>query len=101
MRGVEKTFEVRIKDNGTPKLIHILAMTSRQAAKKARKRHVVTSVRKMDINRLYDISRLRLEEQTPEYVAGSPYPTAIAMDEMLWQKRNKRIDNQHKDKETP
>lgn len=96
-------FEVRVKTNGDQhhnkmfKMYHILARSGAQAGKKAEKHGRPISVRKADATMMYgNIEKLELN-QAP-YQDGSPYKDAIAMDEMIWQKRNKRINNQKKDK---
>lgn len=100
MRGVLQIYEVRIKDNGKPQTKHTEASSPSQAKKKALKYGQVVSVRKVDYTKIFgDIEKLDLN-QPPliEYVENSPYTTAVAMDEMIWQKRNKRLKNKGKDK---
>ncbi|KKM13597.1 hypothetical protein LCGC14_1714600 [marine sediment metagenome] len=100
MRGVSYTYEIRIKNNGTPKTMHKEARNHHQAFVKAKKYGQVLSVRKVDFTQIFgNIEKLDLK-QAPliEQVEGSPYNSAIAMDEMIWNKRNKRIGNRDRDK---
>ena len=99
MRGASYTYEIRIKNNGTPKTMHKEASSHHQAFVKAKKYGQVLSIRKVDFTQIFgNIENLDLH-QPPliEQVEGSPYSTAVAMDEMIWQKRNKRIKNRDKD----
>lgn len=92
-------YEVRIRNNGKLQTKHHEASKPGQAERKGRKHGQVVSVRKVDFTKIFgNIENLDLK-QPPliEYVENSPYTTAIAMDEMVWQKRNKRIRNRGKD----
>jgi len=108
------TFEVRIRIKGAPieyydyygeylynkaiKMLHIDARTPEQAREKAKKHGDVVSCRKADVSKMLgDIEHLKLD-QTTAYNLGNPYKDAVAMDEMIWQKRNNRRNNLHKDK---
>ncbi len=100
MSALVEMFEVRVRNNGVLGMKHIEARDHRQAGVKGRKYGHIVSVRHIDKTRIFgDIEKLDLE-QPPlvEFVQDSPYKTAIAMDEMIWQKRNKRIKNRQKDK---
>ncbi len=100
MRGILQIYELRIKNNGKPQTKHIEARGQHQAYVKARKYGQVISVRKVDYTKIFgNIENLDLHQKPLiEYVENSPYTTAIAMDEMIWQKRNKRLKNKDKDK---
>jgi len=89
----------KIKNEKRLKTVHVEASRKKQAEVKGRKHGRVISVRKVDFTKIFgNIENLDLK-QPPliEYVENSPYTTAIAMDEMVWQKRNKRIRNRGKD----
>lgn len=103
MSSFETTFEVRVRNNGNLGMKHIDASNSKSASIKGRKYGHVVSVRKVDKERqLKYIEQLDLH-QPPliEYVEGSSYTTAIAMDEMIWnkkKKRSERLESRQKDK---
>jgi hypothetical protein len=99
MKGIENTYEVRLRNSGSIIMLHFLASGHHQAIVKAKGRGQIISVRKVDYTQIFgDIERLDLQQK--EYVENSPYETAIAMDEMIWLKRNKRRNNQFKDKKS-
>jgi hypothetical protein len=81
------------------KMFHIPARTHEQAKKIARRKYgEPISCHKLDVmSHLSNIENLKLD-QPVLYGAGSPYKNAIAMDEKIWEKRNKRRNNMHKDK---
>ena len=108
------TFEVRIRTKGQLlayhdyhgeykyskmlKMLHIVRRTAAQAIAVAKKHGEVVSCRKVDIVAMVgNIENIKLEQSTV-YEAGNPYKSALAMDDMVWKKRNKRLDNSHKDK---
>lgn len=90
-----------IRNEKRLKTFHIEAIRPKQAKIKAMKYGQVISVRKVDYTKIFgNIEQLDLNQKPLiEYVEDSPYRNAIAMDEMIWQKRNKRINNRGKDKE--
>lgn len=95
-----QTFEVRVRNNGYLGMKHIEASNHKSAGIKGKKYGHVVSVRKVEFDRPFgNIEKLDLK-QPPlvEYVENSLYGSAIAMDEMIWQKRNKRRNNLYKDK---
>lgn len=100
MSRLESMFEVRVRNNGFLGMKHVEARDHRQARVKGKKYGHVVSVRRTHPERLFgDIEKLDLKQRPlVEYVQDSPYTTAIAMGEMIWQKRNKRINNRWKDK---
>ena len=104
MSSFETTFEVRVRNNGNLGMKHVEANNHRSARIKGMRYGHVVSVRKVDPERrLKYIEELDLK-QPPlvEYVEGSPYATAIAMGEMIWQKKSKRsmrLEKRKKDKE--
>ena len=68
------------------KMKHIEARTQEQACKRASKYGEVLSVNKVDaVSRLKNIENIKLDI----YDGINPYPNAIAMDEMIWQKYGK------------
>lgn len=112
-----QTFEVRVlvKKKGTrhfsshvgkwleftiTKMFHIEAKTPAQAGARAQKYGRPISVRKVDVDRMRgNMEKLLLPDV---YGANNPYPNAIAMDEMIWKKKRKRIgrrENNEKAKE--
>ena len=85
------------------KCFHIVARTASQACHRARKYGRPLGARKVDATQLFgNIEELQLE-QAPNppidvYGADNPYESAIAMDEFIWKKRQKRLENREKDK---
>lgn len=79
------------------KMFHKLARTPEQAVKKCRKYGRPLSARKVKTEVMHkNFEELPLLNSV--YGVNSPFDNAIAMDEMLWNKRNKRRNNMHKDK---
>ena len=113
MRGIETAYEIRIdipresdvaENMAFSKFAHetfgIKANSLKRAEKKAEKlakRHNghVTSVRKSEVETIYDVKNIHLLEPLASPVTHS---TVIKMDEFVWLKRTKRIENQNKDK---
>jgi hypothetical protein len=78
-------------------MYHIDARTHDQAREKAKKYGEPVSVQKADPYEMFgDIEKLPIQNEV--YMNGNPYNNAVAMDEMIWQKRNKRRSNIYKDK---
>jgi hypothetical protein len=72
------------------KMFHVEARTPDQAIKKSEKYGgELVSCRKAD-----------KEEPPVMYLKGNPYKSAIAMESMIWQKRNVRRKKMDKDKES-
>ncbi len=85
-----------IEENMT-KMYHIDARTHEQAIRKAEKYGRPLGCRKVNTEKIMG-DGLRLEA----YGVNNPYPNAVAMDEMIWKRKNKRaerIESQEKDKE--
>jgi hypothetical protein len=84
-------------------LFHVCARTAEQACDKAERYGRPVGARKIERDKIFgDIETLELK-QTPlvdVYAEGNPYNSALAMDEMIWQKRNERRKNQEKDRQT-
>lgn len=75
---------------------HIPARTHDQALEKAKKYGRPVSVRKLEQDRIFtDIEKLFSKES---YAADNPYLNPIAMDEMIWNKRNSRRLNSVRDR---
>lgn len=94
MGSRELCFEVRFRINGYAKVAHISARDHIQAEKKASKFPHVVWVRKVDPYRVagnLDYVKLFQEIGQPQKVEGSLYPSAIAMDEFIWQKNEPRF----------
>ena len=114
-RQVIPTFEVKVKiKNGMKiyssllgmfvqeeitKMFHRDARTGNQAMRMCEKYGRPVSARKADVTKMLgNMENLSLEQEP--YNDGNPYESAIAMDEFIWNKKNrkKRIQNQGKDK---
>lgn len=112
MNDTLSTFEVKVKiksgtkyyssflgmyvQDETVKMFHKDARTGDQAMKRCEKYGRPISVRKADIVKMIgDMGNLKLDE-----MFVNPYENAIAMDEFVWKKRNIRIKNRGRDKET-
>lgn len=106
-------------------LFHVCARTAEQACEKAEKYGRPIGARKIERDKIFgDIEALKLNQaplvdvyakgspykgsavyangdpykNADVYAEGNPYNSALAMDEMIWQKRNERRKNQEKDK---
>ncbi len=77
------------------KMFHKEARTPKQAMQKCEKYGRPISVRKIVMDKIIGFAENTVLEQLE-----NPYEHAIAMDEFVWQKRNKRIKNQDKDKKS-
>jgi len=110
MKNTLTTYEVRVRvKSGTPyyssflgmhiqdeivKMFHRDARTGEQAMRGCEKHGRPISFRKADIVRMQgNPEKLKLDE-----MLLNPYEDAIAMDEMIWKKRNTRIKNRGRDK---
>jgi hypothetical protein len=83
------------------KCLHIEARKPNDAFERAKKYGRPLSVRKLDKDKLFgNIENLALNNQVIPYAIDNPYSNAASMDEMIWKKRNERIDNLKKDKPT-
>lgn len=82
-------------EDKTTKMFHFDTRTSEQATRKGEKHGRVISVRKANVERLRgDAGSIMAKLQL-----ANPYPDAIAMDEMIWCRKNKRderIQNREK-----
>ena len=84
-------------ENKVTKMFHIDARTSEQAMQKAEKHGRPISAHKPNLDRM----RGNMETMMERLKLTNPYPDAVAMDEFIWRKkdkRNKRIGNNGKDK---
>lgn len=112
MSNVSRIFEVRVNIKGTKeteyyssflgkwvkneiiKMFHLEAKSTKQAMKKAEKYGRPISARKTNMEKIqWNIEHLKLDQPLL-----NPYSNAIAMDEMIWKKKNNRIKNHTKDK---
>jgi len=78
------------------KTFHFEWTTRRRATREAEKHGRLISLRKVDVERIRPIDNLVLPPQL-----SNPYPDAVAMDEFIWKKKEKRaerIGNQERDK---
>ncbi|MCJ7655161.1 MAG: hypothetical protein MUO97_07700 [Dehalococcoidia bacterium] len=91
MRVEKKLLYINVGDK-VVKMFHQDARTPEQASKKCEKYGRVISVRKADVGKMNgNLANLRLE-QLPILT------NAIAMDEMIWRRRNNRIKYRGRDK---
>jgi hypothetical protein len=92
---------VYIKDK-LVKMFHFENCSYSQAIEKGKKHGKVKSCQKVDAyESLRSIEHIELNQETV-YDRGNPYPNAMAMGEMLWNKkidRRNNLINQKKDKE--
>ena len=80
------------------KMFHVEANSPRQAKLKAEKHGHPVSCRKLDAHGLAgNIEALPLDNA--KYVNFNPYSSAIAMDELIFDKVNKRRKNLNKDRQ--
>ncbi len=85
-------------ENGIVKMFHKDARTGEQAMRKCEKYGHPISVRKVDVERIKSLPSLPLG-----YGLVNPYPDAIALDEMPWRRKNKRVErvlNHKRDKDS-
>lgn len=96
VRTSKKPVYMRVGDK-VVKMFHKDARTPEQAMEKCKKYGHPISVRKADVLKMGgNLEKLPLlQELNQPY---NPYGSAIAMDEMIWKKRNKRIKNREKDR---
>jgi len=94
-------------------LFHVSARTAEQACNKAEKYGRPIGARKIERDKIFgNIEALELNQaplvdvyaknipykSADVYTEGNPYESALAMNELIWQKRNRRIKNQEKEK---
>lgn len=98
-------------------MAHVSAIDHKRAKEKARKFPHIISIRKVDYLRVFTSIETKVQvSPVVETLTSSPYPSAIAMDELIWNKKDprfveavntkevvfnnriKRRDNLHKDK---
>jgi hypothetical protein len=108
------TFELRVRVRGVPyeyyarfakrishdvvKMFHVQRRTPEQAVEVGRKYGEVLTCRKVNRDKvLGSAENIRLEPQNI-YVPEVQYNSALAMDEMIWKKRNIRRNNIQRDK---
>ena len=80
------------------KMFHFDRRTPRQAINAGMKHGKVLHCRKADAQAMLGNPEKIVLDQTIAFGVNNPYKNAIAMDEMIWQKRNKRRTNSFKDK---
>ena len=113
MRGIDTAYEIRIdipreenvaEREAFSKFAHRTFGTKQKSLKRAEQyaeklaeKHGghVASVRKAEVESIYDIKNIHLLEPLSSPVTHS---NVIKMDEFIWLKRTKRIENQNKDK---
>jgi len=114
MRGIDTAYEIRIyipretnvaENEAFSKFAHRTFGTKQKSLKRAEQyaeklaeKHGghVASVRKAEVESIYDIKNIHLLEPLSSPV--TQHSTVIKMDEFVWLKRTKRIENQNKDK---
>jgi predicted aconitase len=94
-------FWVHTKQGKHPmvRMYHIDARTNEQAREKAKKYGEPIRVQKAKTEDMFGEFEL-LPLRNDVYQNGNPYDSAVALDEMIWLKRNKRRNNMYKDKES-
>lgn len=95
-------YEVGIVRNGITVMLNYNRGRSKQAMREGGKHGRVLFCRKANRDKIIgigEIEHMRLEPNKPVMVKTSPYRSAIAMDELIGQKRNLRRDNLYRDKE--
>jgi hypothetical protein len=94
-------YEVGVIRDGREVMLHYNRNTPEQAREEGGQHGRVTFCRKVNRDRILGIGlieHMRIEP-TRVMVKNSPYKSAVAMDEMIGQKRNNRRNNLYKDKE--
>jgi len=71
------------------KMFHIDARTRKQAMQRVEKHGRPISGRKVDFEKMGGNIELLLERDSKLI---NPYPDAVAMDEFIWKKKNKRVE---------
>ena len=95
-------YEVGIVRNGRTVVLHYNRNSPDQARDEGSKHGRVLSCGKVNRDKVIgigEIEHMRLEPNKPIKVQTSPYRSAVAMDELIGQKRNLRRNNLYKDKE--
>lgn len=94
-------YEVGVIRNGQTDMLHYNRNTPKQAMDAGSCHGRVIFCRKVQRDKIFaigSIEHMKLDVK-PVQVKSSPYRSAIAMDEMIGQKRNLRRANLYKDKE--
>ena len=94
-------YEVGIVRDGITVMLNYNRHTPKQAMREGGKHGRVLFCRKANRDKIIgigEIEHMRLEPNKPVMVKMSPYRSAIAMDELIGQKRIMRRDNLYKDK---
>lgn len=95
---IEETWKIRFRVQGRIKTALVTAKDHKRAEGLAHTYPNVISVSKAS-NDYYRIERRELLTFTDKLMAdiAQPKMTALAMDEFIWMRRNKRIENRDKD----
>ncbi len=83
-------------------MLHYERRTAQQAMRVASKKGKVLSCRELSRAEVIEREADRIDSLPLDnalYMNVNPYSNAVAMDEMIWKKRNNRRDNIQKDKE--
>jgi len=94
-------YDVGVVRNGITVMLNYDRNSWKQAKREGQKHGRVLFCRKTNKDKIIgigEIEHMRLEPNKPIRVKSSPYRSAVAMDEMIGQKRRLRRDNLQKDK---
>ena len=94
-------YEVGVVRNGQTDMLHYNRNTPKQAIEEGNCHGRVIFCRKVQRDKVLAIGGIEHMRLTPSVtrIKSSPYRSAIAMDEMIGQKRNLRRANLYKDKD--
>ena len=95
-------YEVGVVRDGRTIMLCYNRNSQKQAKDEGEKQGHVLFARKVNKEKILgigEIEHMRLEPNQPVKIQASPYRSAVAMDEMIGQKRNARRNNLYKDKE--
>jgi hypothetical protein len=92
----EETFKIRFRINGIVKTSFVVAKDHHRAKSMARNYPNVLSVSKAS-NDYIRIERSELKTFSDKVIEETKPLTALQMDEFIWMRRNKRIENKQKD----
>lgn len=98
--SLENTWKVRFRDDGMVKTAFVVALDHKHAERLADSFPNVIGVSKAtrDYFRIEQHEITRLSTELIKDIA-QPKMTPLAMDEFLWMRRNKRVENKNKDRQ--
>lgn len=95
--AIEETYKIRFRINGIVKTSFVVAKDHHRAKAMAHSYPNVLSVSKAS-NDYIRIERSELKIFSDKVIEETKPLTALQMDEFVWMRRNKRIENKEKDK---